>query len=185
MRWSGPALCTSPTAASAVLTALLSAAVLWAPTIHAAPAPAPVALLPSVGSAKEDVRRDLDSTLRQALLDEDKVDLLSPVETREHVMSLAEMGLVCLPEDVACLVKLGIVAKVDLVLVPVGTASGKSKELDVEVTVIDVAKSAKVRAVQGHFAPSDTAQAAALVKKALGAGDVPKPRTATTSHPRW
>ena len=76
-------------------------------TLLAAATPAPVALLASVGTTSEENRHDVDAALRQALRDEDSVDLLSPVETNQHVMSFAEMGLVCLPEDVACLVKLG------------------------------------------------------------------------------
>ena len=153
-------------ASLALLLLLLAAAPASAGAAAAAP-PAAIALLPSVGTAKEEQRRDLDGLLRQALLDDDHVELLSPVETREHLMSLAEMGLVCLPEDVACLVKLGIIANVAVVLVPVGNKAASGKDIDVELSVIDVAASRSLRTVSAHFAADDLAEAKALVAKAL------------------
>ncbi|HEY4223488.1 MAG TPA: hypothetical protein VGO62_19155, partial [Myxococcota bacterium] len=127
-----------PTRAFSITVLLLAGA---APAMAA---PLSVALLPSVGNAKEDVRRDLDGSLRQALQEEDRIDLLSPVETRQHVMSLAELGMVCLPEDIGCLVKLGIDANVSVLLVPSAQKTAGA-ELDVEIVVIDVAASTRTR----------------------------------------
>ena len=148
----------------------------------AAAATAPVAILPSVGGAKEDARRELDGALRGALNDEDTVDLLSPPETRDHVMSLAEMGLVCLPEDVACLVKLGIVANVSLVLVPVAE-KGAGDKLEVEIAAIDVTTSQRARAVKAKVAPTDERAVAALIHRALGLPEREPPPPRPPPHP--
>ena len=128
---------------------------------------APVALLPSVGTASDDKRRDVDGAFRQALLDADELDLQSPVETRGHLMGLAEMGLVCLPEDVACLVKLGIVANVAWVLVPV-VDEPDAGALPIEISAIDVAKGNRARVVDATVPVSDDDAIGAVALRALG-----------------
>jgi hypothetical protein len=135
-----------------------------------------VALLPSVGPAGEDDRRDVDTALRRALGSVDDLDLLSPVATRDNLMSLAEMGLVCLPEDVPCLVKLGIVADVAWVLVPeVGKPSGTgaSRTVEIEIGVIDVAAGKRARAVDGTVALSDGDAVGALARRAMALPEKP------------
>ncbi len=141
--------------------------------VSVAAAPAPVAVLPSVGTASEGVRRDVDSALRGALLDIESIDLLSPVETRRHLVSLAEMGLVCLPDDVTCLVKLGLAANVSFVLVPEATPADDDM-VDVEIGVIDVSEAQRARTVTAHLSTGDAAAAVSLVHRALGL-DAPAP----------
>lgn len=125
-----------------------------------------VALLPSVGPAADAARRDIDAGLRKALLQEESVDLLAPVETRQHVMSLAELGLVCLPDDIPCLAKLGIVANVAWVLVPVVIALG-ADTFEVRIDLIDVAASSRARSVKGRVGRDDDRATASLVRRAL------------------
>jgi hypothetical protein len=151
-------------------------------TTAARAAPTPLMLLPAVGSATDDARHVLDGSLRQALLDEQTVDLMSPVDTRKHLNELAEMSsMVCIPEDTTCLVKLGATAGMTYVLVPVADAPKGQKELDVEIGVIDVANAQRVRAVKAHFASDDSAQAAALVRKALALPDKGASTSGTTA----
>jgi hypothetical protein len=137
-----------------------------------------VALLPSVGPAGEDDRRDVDAALRRALGEVDSLDLLSPVATRDNLMSLAEMGLVCLPEDVACLVKLGIVADVAWVLVPEvekASSTGVDRTIQIEIGVIDVASGKRARIVDGKVALSDAGAMGALARRAMALQNDDKP----------
>jgi hypothetical protein len=135
--------------------------------IEAAPAgAAPAAVLTSVGSADEGVRRELDEVIRRALLAEPSLELLSPAETTSQLMSLAEMGLVCLPEDVPCFVKLGIVANVSWVLVPV--VDGAAGAVEVQIDLVDVAAGQRARSVRSRLARGDEEAVAVLVRRALG-----------------
>lgn len=146
--------------AAALLTLLLLASTARA-------APAPTAILPVVGPASDDERRDLDGALRQALLEADEIDLLSPVETRQHLMSLAEMGLVCLPEDVPCLVKLGLVSSVAWVLVPV-VKKPAGRTIAVEIGVIDVGTAKRARTIEGKVSLDDDVALGNLARRAMG-----------------
>ena len=148
-----------------------------APSVYAAE-PQPIALLTSVGVGGDADKRDVDTGLRAALLREDTVDLLAPVETRQHVNSMAEMGLICLPEDTACLAKLGILANVALVLVPV-VDKGKPGKVTVSISVIDVGGAKRVRAVNSELDPTDEAELTALARRAIGIE--PKPTTGDPS----
>jgi hypothetical protein len=132
-------------------------------------ATASVALLPAVGPASGDDRHDLDDALRQGLLEADEIDLLSPVETRQQLMSLAEMGLVCLPEDVPCLVKLGLVSNVVWVLVPV-VEKPAGRDIKIHIGVVDVAAAKLLRTVDGSMSLDDSAALAALAVGAMGLG---------------
>jgi len=160
---------------------LLPVAALTCIVVAAGPvAPVQAALLPAVGSASEVARRELDNSLRKLFVDEQLVlesglELLSPVETRDQVTSLAEMGLVCASHEVDCLVKFGIVADVSVVLVPVldEPAMGSFQG---EIVVVDVKKKIEVRAVPVLFdknAPLDSG----LSRRVLGLS--PRP----SSHP--
>lgn len=136
--------------------------------------PLPTALLPAVGPASEEERRDLDGALRQALLDANEIDLLSPVETRQQLLSLAEMGLVCLAEDVPCLVKLGLVSNVAWVLVPV-MARPAGRTVVVEIGVIDVAAAKRVRTVEGKVSLDDESALEKLARRAMGLAEATPP----------
>lgn len=135
--------------------------------------PAPYAVLPAVGPAPDDARRAMDAALRRALEHEESVALLAPGETRQHVLSLAEMGLVCLPEDVPCFAKLGIVANVSFVVVP-AVAALRADALHVKLDLIDVAASERLRSVSATLAPDDDRGAASLVRQALGLPPLPE-----------
>ena len=91
------------------------------PAVSAVPAaPLPLAmLLPPVGTSSEPTRADFDSALRAAIDGLGTYRLQPAEETRKHILSLAELGLICVPDDTPCLVKLGLAAEADLVLVPV------------------------------------------------------------------
>lgn len=126
-----------------------------------------VALLPSVGGASDTDRKAVDTALRRAFTADDEVKLQSSSDTKRHVLSLAEMGLVCLTDDVPCLCKLGLAADVALVLVPVVEVEG-GRSFRVEIGVIDVPKSGVVRSVRAAIDPSKADEVEDLVDKALG-----------------
>ena len=126
-----------------------------------------VALLPAVGPAAEDDRRDVDAALRRALADVEELDLLAPMATRDNLMSLAEMGLVCLPEDVPCLVKLGLVSNVVWVLVPV-VKKLAGRTIAVEIGVIDVGTAKRARTIEGKVSLDDDVALGNLARRAMG-----------------
>jgi hypothetical protein len=143
---------------------LLAVALCAAPAAQAAD---PVVLLPAVGSGKEMFGREVDAALRQALVDEPSVEVLPSVETRQHVNALAEMGLICLPEDIGCLAKLGIAAEVALVLVPVVERAGGGR-IAVEIGAVDVGTAMRTRLVRADVVAGDAAALRSLVRQALG-----------------
>jgi hypothetical protein len=148
-----------------------------------------VALLPSVGGVPESERKAVDGALRKALNAVDGVRLQSAADTKRHVLSMAELGLVCLPDDIPCLAKIGLAADVALVLVPV-VEPARSGALDVAIGVIDVAKTTSVRTARADV-DLEEADARdnleALVDKALGRTgkpDVdPEPNPDPKPHP--
>jgi hypothetical protein len=145
-----------------------------------------MAMLPSVGSASEDERHALDAALRRTLERMDESALQPAATTRAHVLSMAEMGVVCIADDVPCLVKFGLLASVSTVLVPVAARARGVKDgraLDIEIGVIDVAAGQRVRAVGARLAPSNGSGMDELVRGALGMESVdPKPKEPTPSE---
>jgi hypothetical protein len=143
----------------------------------------PIALLPAVGDAPEGERKSIDGALRAAFKTADGVQLQAPSDTKRHLLSLAEMGLVCVPEDVPCLSKLGIAADVALVMVPVaGASTGSSKTVSLTIAVVDVASSALLRTAKGTLSPTDDDKLRALVAEALGKKP-PDPKPPDDPHP--
>jgi hypothetical protein len=144
-----------------------------------------IAVLPSAGPAGAEARRGLDAALRKAVVADGEFDVLSVAETADHVATMAEFGAVCAASDTACLQKLGILASVDLLLVP--EARGK-RALEVKVTLLDVGDGKVVRGATGNLVPSDAADVEALVQRALhgsGAGEEHDgARTSTSTPPR-
>lgn len=144
-----------------------SASILLLALAQASPGATAVALLTAVGDAAEEQKREVDAGLREALEGEGDFSLLSAAETREQLSSLADMGLICLPEDTPCFVKLGMAAGVDLVLVPVASeADGKG--LTVQVHVVDVAAGGQARLVSAVVRDAGKQAWARLASQALG-----------------
>ena len=143
-----------------------SASILVLVLAQAAPGAGAVALLSAVGEAGEGQKRGVDLALRGALEKEEGLALLSDAETREQLSSLADLGLICLPEDTPCFVKLGMAAGVDLVLVPVVSEGGKG--LNVEVRAVDVATSGEARKVAATLHEGEKSVLQRLALQALG-----------------
>ena len=152
---------------------LTSALFLWGALAQASPAAGSVMLVTAVGEATDDNKRALDVALRNAVEGEAAFTLLSAAETREQLSALADMGLICLPDDTTCFVKLGMAAGVDLVVVPEAGAAGS--KLAITLRVVDVGDAKELRQVTDEVPPSDTATLAGLARRALGLEDDVKP----------
>lgn len=129
-----------------------------------------LALLPATGDAPRTTRSWVDEELRAAAALLDGVELQDADETRGHVASLEDLGMRCSAADVQCLVKLGIVAGVDGLLVPALELGGQrvGGEVEVELHLIDVAGATRARTVTGMLAPGDAPAARRVLRRALG-----------------
>lgn len=128
-----------------------------------------VAVLPSVGTASDADRKAVDSGLRKVLGATDGVDLQGNGDTKRHVLSMAEMGLICVPDDIPCMTKLGIAADVALLLVPVVNApSGDERGFAIEIAVIDVGSEKLARTARATLVMSERDKVEDLVDDALG-----------------
>ncbi|MCC7074091.1 MAG: hypothetical protein IT383_22470 [Deltaproteobacteria bacterium] len=140
---------------------------------QASPATGSLMLLTTVGEAPEADRRALDAALRNAVEGEPGFTLLSAAETREQLSALADMGLICMPDDATCFVKLGMAAGVDVVVVPVADGAGGTTALTLRV--VDVAAAKELRQAAAELDVADQAAIARLARQGLGLEGAEKP----------
>jgi hypothetical protein len=133
-------------------------------------------LLPTLGPADEPSRRELNKRLREALQREEESVVVDAKVTADVLADSKAMGLVCKPDDGECLIKLGVLADVGLVLVPV--ARGR-RSLQVECGLWEVDTATELRHVTLELSPSDTEMVDLLVDRVFGRSvEAPKVGTA-------
>lgn len=129
-----------------------------------------IALLPTTGDAPRDQRTKLDAALRKAVVADGGYVVQAARDTAEQIGFMAEQGTICTSTDIPCLQKLGILADVQLLLVP--EASGE-RELEVTITLLNAEDANILRTVNGEVNLA-TASAQKLVERALHGGDDPE-----------
>lgn len=156
---------------------LVSRVLLLAVVVSAAALPVraetQVALLPTGGDAPRATRKWVDALLRSAAGDLEAVRLQDADETSGHMASLEDLGMVCRRDDVQCLVKLGIVAGVEGLLVPALEAGGERAggEVEVELDYIEVAAARRMKTSTAVLMRDDEDAARALVRGAFVSKD--------------
>lgn len=131
-----------------------------------------VGVLPTLGAAGEEERRDIDAVLPAALVDEPAIKLFAPAAMRQQLASLENLGLVCRVDDYDCFVKVGILTRVTWVVVPTANRVG-SDELELRLEVIDVGLSEQIRSVSGRVRIDDRAAVRGLLRRSLGLEPLP------------
>jgi len=128
-------------------------------------------MLPASGAASPEARGRLDAAVRKALGGIADIKVQPAKVTGEQLSMFIDLNAeVCDNDDLICLSKLGILAEVDLLLIV--EASGQ-RTLEVELTLVNVERSAVVRTVDGEVRVDDQPNITALVERVFQKAEVP------------